>query len=481
MSNIPGKRFNPSMNIQASPGSATKAYIQPQRFLGWSIIFNLVCLAVIYLYGESSLLSFWTIMYCLLGVANLIMAIGIRSLSIQADLWVVMLLLWIYPVRASRPDLVMLPLVAILWLVVGHQFSNRKGLLLMWLGPFIWWLAASWQQPIIWDWIFLTMILTSFALPGLYCLLRVQQPGTSCKLMDVILCSYSGNTAHFTREFLEGVAQEDCEVRVHRFHYYRRFKPIFKGDALVLSFPVFGCKPPWPLLNWLLFRLPSGHGKPVFIMYSCIGCAENAGLLCWLIFTLRGYRVIGRSMAMYPINVPTFRLGPRRLWLWLDRRFPRQLDLAPQYLYGRQFARGNMSGIPFVFGLTPAFLVGILLDNKFFDLMFYRNYAFHKRCNQCGLCVQYCPAERLRMVDGYPRAKGTCTLCMGCVNICPHGAMQLRFWTEYGRRYLPRFRRGVVISRESEKGWYPHIVNKNETSPDQADDLDKKGKANSTN
>ena len=90
------------------------------------------------------------------------------------------------------------------------------------------------------------------------------------------------------------------------------------------------------------------------------------------------------------------------------------------------------------------FLIGVLVDNKWVDTLLYRNRAWRRRCDGCAQCVLYCPAERLKMIEGYPRARGTCMICLGCVNICPRNAMHLLFWTEYGNPYRPRWPELVV-------------------------------------
>ncbi len=84
------------------------------------------------------------------------------------------------------------------------------------------------------------------------------------------------------------------------------------------------------------------------------------------------------------------------------------------------------------------------MDNKWVDTLLYRNRAWRRRCDGCAQCVLYCPAERLKMIEGYPRARGTCMICLGCVNICPRNAMHLLFWTEYGNPYRPRWPELVV-------------------------------------
>jgi ferredoxin len=265
--------------------------------------------------------------------------------------------------------------------------------------------------------------------------------------IDLILSSATGNTAHYAHAFAEGARRSGATVTMHRFHYYREFEAELTGDALVLAFPVIGFKPPWPFLGYLLRRLPRGSGKPAFVVSTAAGGPENAGLLLWAILRLKGYRYAGRSWAIYPVNIPTIRLGPAALWRWLDRLLPRRSDLANVRREGEEFASGLATGQPVLVWPLPLILIGLALDNPWINTLCYRNYAWRRRCIACGLCAEYCPARRLHMVAGAPRARGTCTLCLGCVNLCPTNAMQLVCWTEYGNRYRPRWPEMTVLGR----------------------------------
>jgi ferredoxin len=267
------------------------------------------------------------------------------------------------------------------------------------------------------------------------------------RIVDLVLCSYSGNTAHFARAFGEGMRRAGAEVRLHRFHHWPGFEAELDGDALALAFPVVGWKPPWTLAAWMLFRMPRGRGRPAFVLYTCAGGPENTSLATWLLLRLKGWRPVGRAWAIYPMNVVTFRLGPRVLWRLLDRIVPFGADVRAAERFGERFARGLPAGQPHLVWAFPLFLVGPFADNKYINIFPYRNRAWRKRCNACGLCVRYCPVGRLAMRDGFPRAKGTCTLCFGCVNLCPTRSMHLVAWTEYGQVYRPRFPELVVKRR----------------------------------
>jgi NAD-dependent dihydropyrimidine dehydrogenase PreA subunit len=94
------------------------------------------------------------------------------------------------------------------------------------------------------------------------------------------------------------------------------------------------------------------------------------------------------------------------------------------------------------------------------DRVLYRNRAWRRRFNGCAICARYCPAQRLETIDGFPRARGTCTLCLGCVNLCPRNAMHLLCWTEYGQPYEPRWPELVVKSKEELAAFSKNLDNR---------------------
>jgi ferredoxin len=405
------------------------------------ILYSLLVLAIMRQFGTNLTPVFWRASYALLGVAVLVIYLPRRSIGLILDLAVCMWFTWwlFEGLKRGHVAVLYLPLVTIVMISTTWQTRSKVRLSLAWLVPLSWFALSS------------GLNLRGFGLPhaaivaatvGMLVVFTMQygfRPRRELKTIDLLLCSYSGNTAHFAEHFMRGARQGGAEVVTHRFHYYKGADPALGGDALAIAFPVFGGKPPWPFLNYLLLRLPRGKGKPAFVLYTCIGGAENAGFLCWLILTLKGYRVVGRNWTVYPLNVPTLRLGPKALWRILDSLVPSGAEIRRQVTCGARFARGEVAGIPLVFGPTPFSLVGILLDNKLIDTILYRNHVIKRRCTGCRVCVRYCPAQRLRIVEGYPVPKGECALCMGCVNTCPENAMHLWLFTEYGNQYKPKY------------------------------------------
>ncbi len=270
--------------------------------------------------------------------------------------------------------------------------------------------------------------------------------------IDFILCSYSGNTGHYSNLFIESARKAGAEINIHRFHYYNEFNAELNGNSLIISFPVFGWKPPWHLAEYILTKLPLGNGKSAFILYSSFGGPENAGFTAWLLLTIKGYRVIGRNWAMYPMNVATFRIGTSNMWKNIDKKSPAERDISDIKDCAEKLILQQKAGLPIIFIPFFLFIIGFLLDNKWINIFIYRNYAWRRRCNKCGKCINACPSQRLYYdKNKYPAAKGTCALCLLCINICPTNAMQLRFWTEYGHPYNPRWPEFVIKNKKDIK------------------------------
>ncbi len=57
------------------------------------------------------------------------------------------------------------------------------------------------------------------------------------------------------------------------------------------------------------------------------------------------------------------------------------------------------------------------------------------KCTRCGLCIQTCPAQALKLTDAGPVfiAPESCTYCTQCETLCPVSAVTCEFeivWRE---------------------------------------------------
>jgi ferredoxin len=56
--------------------------------------------------------------------------------------------------------------------------------------------------------------------------------------------------------------------------------------------------------------------------------------------------------------------------------------------------------------------------------IFYRHYRLSKDCTGCGSCEKICPVFAIIMKDDKPVFTKKCEHCQGCINTCPHRAIQ---------------------------------------------------------
>jgi ferredoxin len=64
-----------------------------------------------------------------------------------------------------------------------------------------------------------------------------------------------------------------------------------------------------------------------------------------------------------------------------------------------------------------------------------RKFAVDDRCTSCGICLEVCPVENIRLESGRPVWLHHCEQCMGCIQHCPTGAIQAGQKTENRARY----------------------------------------------
>lgn len=409
----------------------------------------LYCAGVFFLlknYSFPDSTHFWLISLALFAAGTALAVLPYGSGALLLEFTIVPVFWLIYKGKGyENTAFIYLPFISAVLISLGYRIGSKLSALLA-CAACILWFAAFNKMPS--NFIQYALLSAALLMLLIYAAGSFSSEGKKPAHIDLIVCSYSGNTAHYAHNFVNGAKDGGALVSIHRFHYFRDFDPVLIGDSLAVAFPVFGCKPPWPLLSYLLFKLPPGKGRRAFIMASCAGGPENSGTLVWFILTIKGYRVTGRNWAIYPMNVTTFRLISSRLWKAVDSLTPLRKDALALFSSAREFAGGKLSGLPTILWPTPIFMIGMLIDNKLSGSLFYYNHAIRKRCNQCGTCIDYCPAERLKIVDGYPKSKGACALCLGCVNNCPRNAMQIWLFTEYGIQYRPPWDEYIVKNKK---------------------------------
>lgn len=53
-------------------------------------------------------------------------------------------------------------------------------------------------------------------------------------------------------------------------------------------------------------------------------------------------------------------------------------------------------------------------------------YHIDDKCIGCGKCVESCPLNNIKLVDGKPEWGNNCTQCMACISYCPTNAIEYK-------------------------------------------------------
>lgn len=151
------------------------------------------------------------------------------------------------------------------------------------------------------------------------------------------------------------------------------------------------------------------------------GLSGGAQLLAALVFRLKGYRVVG----MRPVDLPsswislhpglregTIRAIYRRCEAVTRRHANRVLD-------GGRDLRALLD-LPQDLLMAPI-AIGYDFLGRF---LFAKSFVASARCDACGVCVNQCPVEALRLVSGRPYWSRRCESCMRCMNRCPKRAIE---------------------------------------------------------
>ncbi len=81
------------------------------------------------------------------------------------------------------------------------------------------------------------------------------------------------------------------------------------------------------------------------------------------------------------------------------------------------------------------------------------NFSVTEFCGGCGFCENFCPEDIIRIQNGKATwIKDTCSLCMGCLNLCPYTAIMYAGLRPKGRYHNDVFypkSAGIAMSLET--------------------------------
>jgi ferredoxin len=202
-------------------------------------------------------------------------------------------------------------------------------------------------------------------------------------------------------------------------------------DVVGLASPTHGFNFP-PITLAFLFAFPRAPRRNRVLILNtraglrlfglCLpGLSGVAQLLAALVFLLKGYRVVGMRPIDLPSNWISIHPGLREdnVRILHERCEAVTRRFADRLLDGRRDYRA-------LFDLIQDLLIAPIALGYYFAgrFLFAKSFIASRDCDACGVCVQQCPLEAVRLVDGRPFWSWRCESCMHCMNRCPRRAIE---------------------------------------------------------
>ncbi len=226
----------------------------------------------------------------------------------------------------------------------------------------------------------------------------------------------------------KGIATHICNID--------RFEDIYipeleDGKTLIgFCFPTHGFGPA-PLMLKFISLFPSLPNADAFILNTRAGLKLSklfvpglsglAQIVPAAILRLKGYRIVG----MQPLDLPSN-------WISLH---PGVKEKVKDSIYERcrgiinRFSNKLLSGKK-VYKALISIPVDLAISPISLGYYFIGRYAIAKTfiatndCNNCGLCIEQCPLEAIKLINNRPFWTYRCESCMRCMNGCPKRAIE---------------------------------------------------------
>jgi ferredoxin len=283
-------------------------------------------------------------------------------------------------------------------------------------------------------------------------------------MLRMFYFSGTGNAGNVARWMVEAWRERDREAEAVDLSKVRVDTiEVGPSDDVGIASPTHGFNFP-PITLAFLFAFPRTTCKNRVVIINtrggvrlfgvCVpGLSGAAQLLAALVFLLKGYRVVGMRPIDLPSNWISLHPGLREDTIRaiyerceaITRRYANRL------LDGRRDLRA-LFDLPQDLLIVPIAL-GYYLIGRFF---FAKSFIASAACDACGACIDQCPVQAIRLVDGRPFWSHRCESCMRCMNHCPKRAIETAHGFVAGFLFL--FYAGILALIDSASGPLAPVV-----------------------
>jgi ferredoxin len=249
---------------------------------------------------------------------------------------------------------------------------------------------------------------------------------------DAVIYFYSGtgNSFRVAEWMAETIRQAGNTVRIIPFNHAHPAGEISQNTILGITTPTHGFTTPWSLIKFAL-QFPKGTGQRLVIAatragvrmfhFTIPGMMGTAAYLLALIFSIKGYRVVGVRGLDMPSNWLALHSGlkPQDVEIISNETEIITKQWMQEILAGKTSLHGWLELILGII-LFPGSLAYLLMGRLFLSKLFFTN----ENCNGCGQCARFCPVQAIQIKNGRPYWTFSCESCMRCMGYCPTRAIE---------------------------------------------------------
>ena len=191
------------------------------------------------------------------------------------------------------------------------------------------------------------------------------------------------------------------------------------ADMLVLMFPVHAFDAPLPIYEYLDYLRQSDKQKVALVSVSGGGEVVTNRASRFKIARLleqKGYEPVYESTIVMPCN--TIICTPEPVAAALLEKLPFKCEQIAADLAQGTLLRTNPPLLDRLFSK-----MGNGLRGSWGCIRFGEKLQVSNACDSCGQCARDCPRNNIDMIDGIPRFRADCALCLRCIYGCPHDAI----------------------------------------------------------
>lgn len=244
----------------------------------------------------------------------------------------------------------------------------------------------------------------------------------------ILYFSGTGNSLYIAKKMAEKLGDQIVSIAdiVCREQYEIALS---KDETIGFVYPVIACAPPDIVTNYIKKVQFIGYKDHyMYSVFNCAGSPEYTSRIFKETAEKAGFSITGFYDVLMPGNYITRKqhLSQEKIEEYLgqcDEKIQEIVSGVQQHLNNYKEEKHS-------------YLLSYGL-HKLAVLEKTEKFIFGDACVSCGKCVDICPMEAIKIIEGKPaRNVHKCAFCLGCVNVCPTRALRIGNKTQNNPQYI---------------------------------------------